>query len=92
MTPENPIIVYGTTWCPDCRRAKQFFGEHRVQYTWVDIEQDEAAMAEVSGSTRANASSPRSSFPDGDVLIEPSNDELAAKLGLTPRPNMPSTT
>ena len=47
MIPDKPIIVYGTTWCPDCRRAKQFFGEHRVQYTWVDIEQDDAAMAEV---------------------------------------------
>jgi glutaredoxin len=24
MTSDRPaIIVYGTTWCPDCRRSKQ---------------------------------------------------------------------
>jgi thioredoxin reductase (NADPH) len=82
MIPSKPIIVYGTTWCPDCRRAKQFFGEHRVQYTWVDIEQDEAAMAEVERINAGKRVVPTIVCPNGDVLIEPSNDELAAKLGL----------
>ena len=48
MTDANgTIIVYGTTWCPDCRSAKQFLGEHLIQYIWVDIEQDAEAMAGV---------------------------------------------
>lgn len=38
------IMVYSAVWCPDCKRAKQFFGEQRVPYTNVDIEQDERAM------------------------------------------------
>jgi len=25
------ITKYGTTWCNDCKRAKQFLGEQRVQ-------------------------------------------------------------
>ena len=43
----NPkgIVVYSTVWCPDCKRAKQFFGEQRVAYTNVDIEQDKKALA-----------------------------------------------
>ncbi|MCX6029612.1 MAG: FAD-dependent oxidoreductase [Chloroflexi bacterium] len=82
MTPENPIIVYGTTWCPDCRRSKQFLGEHRIQYAWVDIEQDEAAMAEVIRRNEGKRIVPTIIFPDGGILVEPSNDELAAKLGL----------
>jgi thioredoxin reductase (NADPH) len=34
------ITVYGAHWCPDCRRSKQFLGEHQIPYNWVDIEAD----------------------------------------------------
>ena len=34
------ITVYSTEWCPDCKRAKNFFVEHQVQYTNVDIEEN----------------------------------------------------
>jgi thioredoxin reductase (NADPH) len=35
---KNDITVYGAHWCPDCRRSKQFLGEHQIPYNWVDIE------------------------------------------------------
>jgi len=35
---EAKVTVYGAYWCPDCRRAKKFLGEHFVPYKWVDIE------------------------------------------------------
>ena len=35
------LTVYGAPWCPDCKRAKQFLGEQRVRYNWVDIDEDE---------------------------------------------------
>jgi thioredoxin reductase (NADPH) len=83
MLPEpSNISVYGTAWCPDCRRAKQFFGEHRIQYNWVDIEQDPRAMAEVERLNAGRRIVPTILFPDGTKLVEPSNDELARKLGL----------
>ncbi|MCI0519686.1 MAG: hypothetical protein L0Z70_05445 [Chloroflexi bacterium] len=40
----NQITVYSTVWCPDCKRAKRFFGEQRVPYINIDIEQDPEAM------------------------------------------------
>lgn len=40
---EAQITVYGAYWRPDCRRSKQFLGEHQIPYHWVDIEQDPAA-------------------------------------------------
>jgi thioredoxin reductase (NADPH) len=76
------IIVYGTTWCPDCRNAKNFLGEHRIQYTWVDIEQDATAMAEVERVNHGRRSVPTIVFPDESVLVEPSDEDLARKLGL----------
>ena len=79
----STIMVYSTVWCPDCKRAKQFFGEQRVTYTNVDIEQDEKALAFVEEVNNGMRIIPTIIFPDGDVLVEPSNAELAQKLGLT---------
>jgi glutaredoxin len=36
----EPITIYSTTWCPDCRRAKSFLKERGVDFREVDIEQD----------------------------------------------------
>jgi mycoredoxin len=33
------IIVYGTTWCGDCRRAKQFLRERGVAFREVNIDE-----------------------------------------------------
>ncbi|MCA9914184.1 MAG: FAD-dependent oxidoreductase, partial [Anaerolineae bacterium] len=73
------IKVYGATWCPDCRRAKQFFDDHRVPYEWIDITDNEEAIAIVEELNDGNRSIPTILFKDGSVLVEPSNAELAAK-------------
>jgi thioredoxin reductase (NADPH) len=83
MTEDGEIIVYGTTWCPDCKRAKQFFAEQRITYTWVDIEHDLRAMEYVEQINQGKRIIPTIVFPDGSLLIEPSNAELAAKLEIT---------
>jgi thioredoxin reductase (NADPH) len=79
---ENTIIVYSTVWCPDCHRAKKFLGDQRIPYVNVDIEQDPAAMAYVEKVNNGMRSIPTIVFPDGDILVEPSNAQLAKKLGL----------
>jgi thioredoxin reductase (NADPH) len=79
--PEK-ITVYGTTWCPDCKRAKKFLGEQRIQYRWVDIEQDPEAADYVAEVSEGKRIVPTIVFPDGSTLVEPSNAELAEKLGL----------
>ncbi len=83
-TPEI-ITLYGTGWCPDCKRSKQFFGEQRVPYHYVDIDHDPDAMAFVEKTNKGNRSIPTIVFPDGSVLVEPSNAQLAEKLGMQTR-------
>lgn len=78
----DPIIVYSTVWCPDCKRAKKFLGEHRVPYENIDIEQDEKAMAFVQKVNNGMRIIPTIVFPDGSTLSEPSNAQLAEKLGM----------
>jgi len=79
------ITVYGAYWCPDCRRSKQLLGEHQIPYNWVDIEQDKAGEATVVRINDGKRIIPTIAFPDGSVLVEPSNAALAEKLGLKTR-------
>ena len=79
------ITVYGTVWCPDCKRAKHFFAENRIAYQNIDIEQDPAAMAFVEQANHGMRVIPTIVFPDGSVLSEPSNAQLAEKLGIQTR-------
>jgi thioredoxin reductase (NADPH) len=83
-TPET-ITLYGTSWCPDCKQSKHFFGEQRIPYLYVDIEQDVEAMAFVEKTNLGMRSIPTIVFPDGTVLVEPSNAQLAEKLGMQTR-------
>ena len=76
------IVVYGAFWCPDCRRSKQFLGEHQIPYEWVNIEEDADAERRVIEMNDGKRIIPTILFADGSRLVEPSNAELAAKLGL----------
>ena len=76
------IIIYSAAWCGDCRRAKRFLDTLGVSYVAIDIEHDSEAMALVERLNNGRRSIPTIIFPDGAVLVEPSNAELAAKLGL----------
>ena len=79
---KREVTVYGAHWCPDCRRSKQFLGEHQIPYNWVDIEQDKEGEAYVLQRNDGKRIIPTIEFADGSILVEPSNAELAAKLGL----------
>jgi thioredoxin reductase (NADPH) len=81
----SDIVVYGTHWCPDCRRSKQFLGEHQIPYAWVDIETDSEAEKLVIDANGGKRIVPTIVFGDGSVLAEPSNAQLADKLGLKTR-------
>lgn len=82
---DTNIAVYGAYWCPDCRRSKQFLSEHQIAYEWVDIEQDAQARALVEALNDGKRIIPTITFADGSFLVEPSNAELAQKLGLAAR-------
>ena len=81
----DKLIVYGAPWCPDCRRAKQFLGEQRVPYSWVDIDEDEEARRYVQEVNDGKQTIPTIIFPDGSFLVEPTNAELAQKLDIAPK-------
>jgi thioredoxin reductase (NADPH) len=76
------ITVYGSSWCSDCKRAKRFLGDQQVEYKWVDVEQDQDGRAFVEKVNDGKDIIPTILFEDGSILVEPSNAQLAQKLGL----------
>jgi mycoredoxin len=80
--PTTEIIVYGTTWCGDTRRARAFLNDHQIPYKWIDIDADPEAAKFVERVNRGYRSVPTIIFPDGSMLTEPSLSTLGKKLGL----------
>ena len=80
---KSELLVYGASWCPDCRRAKEFLGRQRISYTWIDLESSPEETEVVEKINNGKRIIPTIVFPDGSILVEPSNDELADKLGIS---------
>ena len=78
----DQIIVYGAPWCPDCRRSKAFLQEQRIPFTWIDIDADADGLRFVEDLQGGGRTIPTIVFPDGTHLLEPSDVDLAEKLGL----------
>jgi len=79
---ESELIVYATSWCGDCTRARRFLDEHRIAYRWIDIDRDREAEALVRRVNRGDRSVPTLIFPDGSMLVEPSAHGLGQHLGI----------
>ncbi len=76
---DKTITMFGAEWCRDCRRTKAQLDELGVDYTYVDLEAEPAAdevAREISGRTNI----PVVVYPDATHHVEPSNDDVAAKL------------
>ena len=82
VTDKN-IKLYGTYWCTDCKRSKKFLGEQRIRYEFINIEEDAEGQAFVQKVQNGGMTIPMLVFADGSTLIEPSNAQLATKLGLS---------
>lgn len=80
--PEETLVVYGADWCSDCWRTKRFLVEHRIPFRWIDIERDREGEQFVLKANKGLRVIPTLVFQDGSLLVEPSNAELAAKLGV----------
>lgn len=74
------IKFYGATWCSDCRRAKQFLDENKKEYEYINLDEDPNAAEEVERINNGYRSIPTIVFPNGRVLVEPSNEELEKAL------------
>ena len=74
------IVMYSTSWCPDCVRAKTVMKRLKVTFTEIDIDRDKAGYQVVLEHNGGSRVVPTIFFPDGTALVEPSNQCLREKL------------
>lgn len=80
MDKVKPIVLYGTTWCIDSKRARDYLEKNHFAYQWIDIDKDPEGAKFVMQVNKGNRSVPTLVFADGTILVEPSVSELAMKL------------
>ena len=78
-SPASTITMFGAEWCRDCRRTKAQLDDLGVEYTYVDLDADPDA-AEVAREISGRTNIPVVVYPDATHHVEPSNDDVAAKL------------
>ncbi len=76
----GPITMYGADWCGDCRRAKAWFAEEGVEYTYIDLIEQPDETETVLERNNGRKSIPVIVFADDSHLTEPSNADLEAKV------------
>jgi mycoredoxin len=79
---QTEITVYALDWCRDCWGAKNFLDAHGIEHTWVNIDQNPEARAFVERVNHGMRGVRTMVFPDGSLLVDPTNAELAAKVGI----------
>jgi glutaredoxin len=63
ITPAR-LLVYSSSWCPDCRRAKRVLEEAEAPFDEVDIDQDPQAEAMVLARSGGRRVVPTLRFDD----------------------------
>jgi thioredoxin reductase (NADPH) len=80
-TQMDVVEIYGDQWQPRCHDVKDLLARHRVPYRWVDTGVDEEEEGTNGGAT------PHIVFPDGTRLEDPTDEDLAQKLGFSTSPD-----
>ena len=77
---ETAVVMYGTSWCGDCRRTKKVLEKRGVDYVWVDVEKEKGAREEMLRLNGGDRRVPTILFPDGGVLVDPTIPQLNERL------------
>ncbi len=88
--PFEGIRVISDRWSPQSHQTRDFLARNQIPYRWLDIERDTEAQQLLNfadGSDKADL--PLVLFPDGARLNQPSNIQMAEKIGLQTQAEKP---
>ncbi|MHB1007161.1 MAG: FAD-dependent oxidoreductase [Chloroflexota bacterium] len=87
--PFEGVRVIGHRWSSPTHAAREFLARNQVPYQWLDVESDGQARRLLGTLGLESATLPVLVFPDGSHLVQPSNTQVADKVGLRSRVTMP---
>ena len=87
--PFEGIRLIGNRWSPHSHEAKDFLGRNQVPYQWMDIELSEEARQLVAYAKCDQLHLPLILFEDDSNLMQPTNMQIAEKIGLKTQAEKP---
>ena len=86
--PFEGVRVVGHRWSAASHQLKDFLGRNQVPYQWLDVEVSDEARTVVKAAGHG-ASLPLVVLPDGGVMQAPSIAEVAARIGMSDKAELP---
>ena len=93
--PFEGIRVVGLRWSAKSYETRDFLARNGIPYQWLDAESDKEAKSLIEYATTSNSGAvatphlPLVLFTDGSQLSEPTNSQIADKIGLKTHAQMP---
>lgn len=87
--PFEGIRVIGNRWSAHSHQVKDFLARNQVPYQWLDIELSEEAQNLVKYAECDHLQLPLVLFADGSSLLQPTNVQIAEKIGLQTQAGKP---
>ncbi len=78
----DEIVLFGADWCPDCHRSIDFLNKMKIKFIYHDIDKQPEYKKKMLELTEGRNVIPTIILPNGNILQEPSNQELSKALGL----------
>jgi thioredoxin reductase (NADPH) len=82
----RPLVVVGYRFSPRAHQTRDFLVRNCVPFQWLDLERDPEARRMLEDAGVDASRLPIVRFPDGSELVQPSNGEIAERIGLRIRP------
>src|SRR5690242_6577887 len=82
--PETKVV--GHRWSARCSEVREFLARNQVPYRWYNSDEPEAQRL-LEAAQADGLSLPVVITPEGEPLIEPSDAELASRVGLATTPS-----
>ena len=74
------IKVYGTEFCPNCQRIKDFLKENEIKFKYIDVGKDKEAAKKMIETTGQRG------VPvieiNGEIIVDFKEEEIKEKLGV----------
>jgi len=80
---DTTVRVIGFQWSPHAHEVKDFLARNRVPYLWIDADREPTTASQLEPLGVSFARLPVVVFADGSHLAQPSDAEIAEKIGLS---------
>ncbi len=87
--PFKGIRVISDRWSPHSHQIRDFLARNQIPYRWLDIEKEKEAAELIDLAKIDKPNLPLVMLADGECLSEPSNLQLAEKIGLKTQAEKP---